>query len=248
MRKIALSLVAFAGLLFTGCAANPDEVCYLPSPTFTVNGQPLTNDPIEVEVVDNGILEFGVENLDGYDFFWTGPNNFQSSATHPVIPAPTSANSGTYTLTISKGICTGDVSANVNVTVISPQCTPINNRITFDSGLLNSVNFNSVSAFTSADQFRISAYAWPCDLTIGFASAVEPATGVYSINTECPTSFLEGNQVCVSMVYSGQYCVAQGGQVFVTRLDNGKYTATFCSVEFNGFQVPVIASTKITEP
>lgn len=247
MRKIALTLAVLAGLLLIGCAANPDEVCYLPSPTFTVNGQPLTDEPIAVEILANGSLEFGVSNMDGYDFFWTGPNNFQSSEIHPTIPAATSANSGTYTLTVSKGICKGDVSANVIVTTISPPCTPVNNRMTFESGL-NTVNFNSVSATTSADQFRIFADAWGCDLTIGFASTAAPQTGVYSINTDCPTSFLEGNQVCVSMVYSGQYCIAQSGEVFVTRLDSGKYTATFCSVEFNGFGVPVIATAKITEP
>ncbi|HEX9978958.1 MAG TPA: hypothetical protein VGB50_00165 [Flavobacterium sp.] len=89
------------------------------------------------------------------------------------------------------------------------------------------------------------------DLTIEFASEAEPATGVYTISTDCPTSFLEANEVCMSLVYANNYCSADSGEIYITRLDNGKYIAVFCDVQFNpsnDFPVEIVGSAKIIEP
>ena len=170
---------------------------------------------------------------------------------NPVISNVTEAMSGDYKVVVSKGICSSEKSVSVAIDAAVITCTPQNNRLTFSGPVsLNPVNFNSILAYTSLDIFKINANGSGGDLTISFANGTPPQTGVYTVSSECPST--PGlNEVCLSMVYSNNYCTASEGQVFITRQENGKYIAVFCDIKFNptnALPFELIASTQITQP
>lgn len=109
-------------------------------------------------VKGTGILcEGGTVNLNittavtGATYSWTGPNGFTSSAQNPTIPSATSAATGQYNATLSKGGCTTDPKP-VNVVVNGITSPPINE--TFEGTFLPSnwriANPNGDRTFTKA--------------------------------------------------------------------------------------------------
>lgn len=96
-----------------------------------------------------------------YTYLWTGPNGFTSSLQNPVIPSATTANGGTYTLTVSTGSCQGTASTTVTVNTLpvatassnSPVCVGTTLSLTGGpSGAQYTYSWSGPNGFTSTQQ------------------------------------------------------------------------------------------------
>ncbi|HEX9978957.1 MAG TPA: hypothetical protein VGB50_00160 [Flavobacterium sp.] len=109
MRNTTLLLLAVSSFILLNCEKH-EPTCYLPAPSFTVNGQAASGETIELELLDNGSILLSAPQSEGSVYHWSGPNGFESASASPEIPDATNAMSGEYTLMVSKGICTGSSS------------------------------------------------------------------------------------------------------------------------------------------
>jgi hypothetical protein len=62
--------------------------------------------------------------LTGASYSWTGPNGFTSSLQNPVINSVTTANAGSYAVTVTVGQCTS-MSTTTSVVINSVPSTPV---------------------------------------------------------------------------------------------------------------------------
>lgn len=250
MTKPSIFLLALGSLLFFNCEKSDPE-CYLNSPSFSVNGQEIDGEPIALQLLDRGNINLSTPVIEGYQYHWTGPNGFESDLPNPVIPNASAIMSGEYKLSLLKGICSGEAKTIVEVSTMSTPCTPQNNRLTFLGPISwDPVNFNSIYRYSGGGSFEINAGGSNSDLTITFSNSDLPTTRIYQIASECPSSFITSNQVCVSLNYRNNLMRANQGEVYVTRLENGKYAVQFCDIKFNpssNFPYTLTGSTKITE-
>jgi hypothetical protein len=239
MKKTLLFSITSIGLMtLFSCSSSEPIACYLPSTTAT------SNSPL----VPTGTLQLTTPSIgDGATYAWSGPNSFTSTLQNPVISNVTTAMAGEYKVKAVKGICESP-EASTTVEIVAPNipCSPANNTLIVQSSVIpNSITFNSIYTSTSSGSYEIRAGGSGGDLTIEFSSTAAPTPGVYSISSDCPTSFLTNGQVCVSLVFSGNYTVAHSGSVYIGT-ENGHLTATFCSVDFQIPATTLHASTKVT--
>jgi gliding motility-associated-like protein len=85
--------------------------------TVTINSNPSVTANSNSPVCENQTINFTTSSATTYT--WTGPGGFQSSVQNPDIANAGTANSGTYTLTISNGPnCTASTTLNVVVNAL----------------------------------------------------------------------------------------------------------------------------------
>lgn len=183
------------------------------------------------------------------EYHWTGPNGFTSSEQNPMVMA-SDLSAGTYSLYVNEYACVSET-ATVTIAVTTPTapCSPTNNTAT--NSVYPTMTFSSVMASVVQDSYQIEANGSNGDLTIIFASDATPTAGMYSICPDCPTSFMEDNEVCVSIVTGGtfsDYFRANTGNVYISYV-NGHMSATFCNLAFSGTGVGTnfTSSAKITD-
>lgn len=238
MKKPLLFLLPFICILsLFSCATNENITCYLPDNTAS------SNSPL----VPGGTLNLKTTSTTNLDvsYSWTGPNNFQSNLQNPIITDITPAMSGEYKLKTIKGICESNESTVV-VEISAPNisCNPDTNTLVFEGDMFNPLEFSTYT--TNYNQnFKILASSLDGSLTIEFASEEKPVPGIYRICSDCPTSFLEKDQVCVSLNFA-DYTHAREGLVYLSS-SNGKLTATFCNVIFNQSGFTFNTSAKLTD-
>jgi hypothetical protein len=235
MKKTLLFLFAFVCVL-SSCSSEAVS-CYLPDITTT------SNSPL----VPGGTLQLKTpfEDNPELNYVWTGPNNFQSNLPNPIIENITAAMAGEYKLKTTKGICESlESSTLVEINAPNIPCNPNKNTITFEGGSFAPLTF-SVYTSNYNTNFKINAGNLQGDLTIEFASEERPAPGIYRICPDCPTSFMEKDQVCISFNYI-EYSVAREGLVYLSS-SNGKLTAVFCNVIFTPSIFTLNSSANLTE-
>jgi len=182
------------------------------------------------------------------EYYWTGPNGFTSYEQNPTIIA-SDLSAGTYSLIVNEGSCiSATATVDVVVTAATAPCNPTNN--TASNSVYPPMTFNSVNGYVTQDQYEINASGSNGGLTIIFANSQTPSAGVYSICPNCPSSFMDDNQVCVSIVTGGtfsDYFRPDTGNVYISYI-NGHISATFCGLEFSGTGVgyDFTASAKVT--
>lgn len=221
MKKPLLFLFLFVCTIsLFSCATNETITCYLPNNTITSNSPLVPGGSLQLKAVAPSNLEVS--------YSWSGPNNFQSSLQNPVIKDVTSSMSGVYKLKTIKGICESSEST-VDVLISAPNipCNPDTNTLIFDENLLNPRKV-STSTTNYNQNFKIKASSLSDQITIEFASEERPTPGIYRICSDCPTSFLEKDQVCVTYKYP---IMATNGLIYLSS-SNGKLTATFCNIPF----------------
>ncbi len=99
--------------------SNPSCVSTTRTPiTITVNPLPNVTPSSNSPVCQGQTLNLTVNSIAGATYNWTGPNGFSSTQQNPSISNVTTANSGTYTVTITDANGCSN-SANVNVTINS---------------------------------------------------------------------------------------------------------------------------------
>lgn len=109
-------------------------------------------------------------------YTWTGPNNFSSTSTSPSIPNVTTANSGTYTVTISVPSLGCSLTATKVITVNSPP-------------VINLVNLTNVSCFNANNgsiQISVSgsspfSYLWSNSATTTTISNLSPISYLVTV-------------------------------------------------------------------
>lgn len=236
MKKTILFIIAFVCTIsLFSCAANESIACYLP------DNVPTSNSPL----VPGGTLKLmGTSPNSNQDinYNWLGPNNFQSNLQNPIITDITPSMAGVYKLKTIKGICeSSESSVIVEINAPNVPCNPDTNTLIFNGDLLNPREVSTYS--TNYNQnFKIIASNLRDQLTIEFASEERPTPGIYTICSDCPTSFLKKDEVCISYKYPYQ---AGKGLVYLSS-SNGKLTATFCDISFSSeFKFKI--SAKLTE-
>ncbi len=140
-----------------GCASSPATT------TVTVNPTPATptagsNSPI----CDGNTLNLTSNFVAGATYSWTGPNGFTSALQNPSIPGATSAEAGTYSVTITVNGCTsaaGTVAVVVNpipaapsASANSPVCTGGTLSLTTGAVAGATYNWTGPNAFSSTLQ------------------------------------------------------------------------------------------------
>lgn len=237
-RKLLFSFVCIGALSLTGCSTNEAIACYLPGNEITTNSPLVPGGTLLLETLPNESFEV--------TYNWSGPNNFKSNLKNPILSDITTAMAGEYKLKTTKGICESTESSvlvEINAPVIS--CNPTKNTMIFEGTTFAPITFNSVYTTNNTDNFTLQAGTLRADLTIEFASETKPTPGIYSICSSCPTSFMEDDEVCVSLNYL-EFSRARSGSVYISST-NGKLTAVFCNVLFEQSSFKLNSSATITE-
>lgn len=192
----------------------------------------------------------------GVSYAWAGPNSFTSTDQSPNIMAATTANSGTYTVTItSTQGCTTTATTAVTVNPL-PNATAGSNTPQCVGGTLNLTSANGVSyawtgpnAFTSSDQnpsisnvTNAANGTYSVTVTdINGCSATATTTVVINPKPAKPTilpssaTVCEGGSVTLVVICPGNTVVwsngASGSSIVVSPLSTTSYTAT-CTNSF----------------
>ncbi|MBE2288726.1 MAG: hypothetical protein IAE95_04175, partial [Chitinophagaceae bacterium] len=130
----------------------------------------------------------------GVTYSWTGPSGFTSTLQNPSIPSVSATNAGTYSVTVSRGICNSSASTvvSVNVTPVpivgsnSPICSGGSLNLT-TTGLPGSVfAWSGPLGFTSTLQYP------------SISPAITANSGTYSVVVTlagCPSQIITINTV-----------------------------------------------------
>lgn len=236
-RRLLFPFIFVFQILLLGCATSEPIACYLPSVTASSNSPLITGGSLQLNATSVKNMETG--------FKWTGPNDFESNLQNPIITNFSSSMAGEYKVKAVKGICESPESSTI-VEFTEVPCNPsINNRLTLE-GSATYYEFTYVSANNSSGDFEISASGPEATLIIDFADESIPTPGIYDISSNCPSSFMPANEVCVSLLTGGNYKYAREGKVYITSL-NGKFTAIFCNVVFQQSPYLLNATVKVTQ-
>lgn len=176
--------------------------------TVSINGLPAIT-----SVGNNGPLCSGANlNLTSvvsggggvYNYSWSGPASFTSTAQNPVISAVTTAGAGTYFVAVTDGNgCVSSASGSTTVAVIaSPAITSVSN-----SGAICAGSNLSLNAAASGGTGSLS-FSWsgPNSFTAAVASpaisgAATTATGTYSVTiTDANGCVATGSNVTIATV------------------------------------------------
>ncbi len=115
----------------------------------------LINNPVSLAPTNNGPICAGEDieiytgTVAGASYSWTGPNGFMATVQNPIIANATSANAGTYTLTVTDPVgCVGTATTSINV-----QAAPI----------VTAVSNSGTACATGAEDILLSATVFPPD-------------------------------------------------------------------------------------
>lgn len=172
-------------------------------------------------------------------YAWTGPNGFSSSLQNPTIPASTSANAGTYNLTVTSTGCTASASTNVVVNPVpvvnagSDQtvCQGTNVTLTatgattysWTGGITNGVSFTPSVGSTT---YTVTGTSAGCTATDQAVVTVNPTP---TVNAGADQAVCAGSQVTLTgagdaVTYSWSGSVSDG--VPFTPTSTTTYTLT----------------------
>jgi gliding motility-associated-like protein len=114
-----------------GCASFPSASSCL---SVTQTPTAITNDAV-IDLCSGETIQLGSPvSGPGLQYTWSGPNGYMSSSQNPpVIPNASSANSGVYTLLISKNGCVSPVPGTTVVNVLPKPNTPLLSNTTTQS-------------------------------------------------------------------------------------------------------------------
>jgi hypothetical protein len=230
-----------------------DPECFLNNPEITVDGSQVRQGEVTIEVFAGENFQITTPVFDGASYSWTGPNNFQSNVSNPIISDVSSATEGVYKLTRQIGICKSETEFTVNLDLVEIPCTLVNNRLTYANPLFTSGNYVYIdtSVNSTFGTYEIAAFSSSGvgTLEFFFRGTDVPEEGIYDIEQNCSNPD-NTNSICIRLFRFGYYYSARGGQAFVSKLDNGKLVISFCDVNFgtvSGIE-NVLISTQVTQP
>ncbi len=113
---------------------------------ITINATPSTPAPSSNGPVCDGAALNLSSNVSGVTYVWTGPNGFSSTQQNPSLPTVTSADAGTYSLTVTQNGCTSGM-GTVSVTV-TPNPTVTVNNATICAGQTATLTATGATSFS----------------------------------------------------------------------------------------------------
>ncbi|MDF3077372.1 MAG: hypothetical protein K0S09_1261, partial [Sphingobacteriaceae bacterium] len=96
-------------------------------------------------------------------FSWTGPNSFTSTLQNPVIANATTANAGTYNVTVTQNGCTATASTNVIVNTV------LAGALNLDASKSNKIAVSSGGLPTGNSTYAIEAWIKPTSTSVANA-------------------------------------------------------------------------------
>lgn len=193
--------------------------CAIPNPNPTNNGP----------ICAGSTLQLTAQTIPGASYSWSGPNGFSSSQQNPSIPNATTAASGTYTVTVTAGGCSGQ-SFTTQATVSAAPAAPslgsnspvvLGSTINLTAGTIAGATYNwsgpnsfsstqqnpSISNATNADSGVYSCFVVVngCTSTVATIS-VSVNTVNHQIFTSSGTFTVPGGVTSVRVL-----CVGGGG-------------------------------------
>ncbi len=236
-KQLLFFLLCTCIILLFSCSTNETISCHLP------DNVAISNSPL-VPGASLNLKATSTHNID-VSYNWSGPNNFQSNLQNPVITDITPTMAGEYKIKTIKGICeSSESSVFVEINAPNIPCVPKTNTMILNGDLLNPLKL-STSTTNYNQNFKILAGNLRTSVIIEFASEERPTPGIYRICSDCPTSFMDKDQVCVSFNYA-ELCHAREGLVYLSS-SNGKLSATFCDVVFKPSVFTINTSANLTE-
>lgn len=193
----------------------------------TVNPAPVADPSSNSPLCEGDNLNLTATTVTGGTYDWQGPNGYSSTDQNPIISNVTTADEGTYTLTVTANGCpSAPVSITVNISE-APTSNPSAIETTICEGEDIELTANTVSGatydwqgpngFTSSDQNPVIPSAtnaasgiYTLQISIGSCNS---STEEVTINVEeAPTAtadndgpICEGNEVNISAIGTGTY-------------------------------------------
>ncbi|WP_223834348.1 hypothetical protein [Spirosoma profusum] len=191
-----------------------------PSPTsLTVSAMPSltasSNSPAgEVSTGNSLSLNASGTNLTGATYRWSGPASFSSNQASPVVPTATSANSGTYTVTVTTpGGCTAMATTTV---VISPTAT-ISGMLSVCAGHSTTLSVSGGSSYRwSTGAQSATMVAAPVSTTIYSVTVTDAAGGTATVST----SVIVSNGPSLTITGKSKLCAGESSTLSAGGGDN----------------------------
>lgn len=244
----------------------------------TVNSSATTpNASSNSPVCSGGTLNLST-TVTGATYAWTGPNGYTSTQQNPSITNLTSANAGTYTLTVSSGNCTSQP-ASISVVVNSALATPtittnspvcVGNTINLSTPAISNASYawTGPNGFTSTQQNpsitnagTANAGTYSVVITSGNCSSPAASSAVIALPSVVPGIIISSNPanttICPGDAISFNANVSNGGTspsyswLVNNTLQIGANSATFSGSTFIGgetIQCQVVSSTTCANP
>jgi gliding motility-associated-like protein/uncharacterized repeat protein (TIGR01451 family) len=178
--------------------------------SLVVNATPVAVASSNSSVCTGSSIDLFAQTVSSGNYFWTGPASFSSSDQNPVITSASSANVGTYSLTVSSNGC---ISAPTTTTVEVNNCAdlsivktvstthPIIGHTVVFTIVVSNNGQSTATGLIVIDELK-SGYTYLSSITT--KGTFNPATGVWSISTlnDGETATLK---ITVTVLATGDY-------------------------------------------
>jgi len=201
----------------------PVDVVYLITPsangcsgntftyTVTVNSSPVAVASGTTSICAGSSIFLTAQTVTGATYLWTGPNGFSSTDQNPVINFATTADAGTYSLTVTVNGCTsspstitivvGDCSTDLSIVKTVDNATPIiGHNVVFTIVVTNNGPYNATGV--TVTDLLTSGYTYISSTTT--TGSFDPLTGVWTIGN-LNVGVFETLTITVSVNSTGVY-------------------------------------------
>lgn len=185
--------------------------------SLTVNPIPVAVASSNSPICEGSSLSISAQTSTGATYSWTGPTGYNSSAEDSVIVSATVANSGTYTLTVSKDGCSDTSSTVVAVNVCFTDLSVVKTASNMSPFIGKTIVFTIVATNNGTDNgtgvevndILQNGYTYVSSTSTD--GTYDPSTGVWTIDslnsgasetlTVTVTVNTEGNYVNTAIIY-----------------------------------------------
>ena len=193
-------------------------------------------------VTEGQQIDISADYLDGANYYWSGPGNFQSySRNNTVATYASLSDRGWYHVKIYSSECDDVQFDSVYVDVKFPQgnptCTPTNNTATFSGALiLGNQSFSFISFGSGPGGYTVTANSPNGDMTLimsDYWNSHDFEDGIYYTNSSIP-DYAEINKILITDVNQSIFWTAEPNKpVYISHV-GGKRRITFCGILFSG--------------
>ena len=204
-------------------------------------------------VCEGGSLQLGASTIAGAVYSWTGPGGFTSSLQNPVILNVSTANAGSYFVTVTVGQCTS-TAANTQVVVNTIPAAPVagNNSPVCEGGSLGLsagnvpgalYNWSGPNGFTSAAQNPVLN---PVNLlNAGIYSVTVTVNGCTSVPAST-TAAVKALPAAPNILTNSPVCSGAALSFSAATIDNASYLWTGPGGFTSALQNPVINNATVS--
>lgn len=206
------------------------SVTVLPSPTVEIS----SNSPL----IEGATLQLNATSNPGSTFFWTGPNNFNSTEQNPIVTNTNALNSGIYAVTPTLNGCLGET-VSINAEII-----PSGNLLTLYMDTVPGINGQETLVNMRVRNFTNI-------LSAQFTLQFDPTVASYSGFTNPAIASINGNSFGQTQIANGVLTFAwsqpnvtpvtlsDGTVLFTLRFQVAGIGGTFTPIQFVNSPTPL---------